>query len=150
MNTISKFFIAISMVFAGISSASAQSDYMLDYGPGSISWSWQMQQRDNAIRMQNAMMQQQVLNYYRQQAAAASQWMQTNPYQPMPGVTTYDGVYVTPGTVNDYHKENVTCEHCDGGYNYRSVYSSGQTRQFKSRCSWCHGKGYVTKTVKNQ
>ncbi len=138
------------MAVAGISSASAQSDYLLDYGPGSPSWCWQMQQQINAMDMQTAMMQQQVLNYYQQQAAAATQWMQTNPFQPMPGVMTYDGVYVTPETVNDYHKEEVSCDHCDGGYNYRTVYmGGGESRQIKSRCSWCHGTGHVTKTVKN-
>lgn len=137
MKAISKIFIVLSMLFTGLSSASAQSDYLLDYGPGSISWCWQMQQ--------------QVLNYYQQQAAAATQWMQTTPCTPMPGVMTYDGVYVTPETVSDYHKENVTCEHCDGGYNYRSLYmGNGKTRQVKRRCSWCHGKGYVTKTVRNE
>ncbi len=138
------------MAVAGISSASAQSDYLLDYGPGSPSWCRQMQQRENAMRMQTEMMRQQVLNYYQQQAAAATQWMQTNPFQPMPGVMTYDGVYVTPETVNNYHKEQVECEHCDGGYNYRTVYmGSGESRQVKSRCNWCHGNGYVTRTVKN-
>lgn len=25
----------------------------------------------------------------------------------------------------------------------------GETRQTKSRCTWCHGNGYVTKTVRN-
>ena len=105
MKTISKFFIALSMVLTGISSVSAQSDYLLNYGPGSPSWCWQMQQGINAMSMQNAMMQQQILNYYQQQAVAATQWMQTNPCTPMPGVVTYDGVYVTPETVNSYHKE---------------------------------------------
>lgn len=101
--------------------------------------------------MQNAMMQQQLLNFYRQQAGTATGWMQTSPCTPMPGGVTYDGIYVTPENVNNYHKENVICEHCDGGYNYRSVYmGNGVTRRVKSRCSWCHGNGYVTKTVKNQ
>lgn len=150
MKTTTKLVIALSMFFTGFSSASAQNDYLLDYGPGSASWCWQMQLRENAISAQNAMMRQQVLNFYQQQAATATQWMQTNPCTPMPGTITYDGVYVTPETVNDYHKENVNCEHCNGGYNYRSVYmGSGQTQQVKSRCNWCHGKGYVTKTVKN-
>lgn len=136
------------MIIAGLTSANAQ--YYLDYGPGSIAWDMQMQQRENAIRMQNAMMQAQILNYYQQQAAAATQWMQTNPFQPMPGVVTYDGVYVTPETVNDYHKEEVSCDHCDGGYNYRTVYmGGGEYRQVKSRCRWCHGTGHVTKTVRN-
>lgn len=151
MKATAKLVIALSMFITSLSSASAQSDYLLDYGPGSASWCWQMQQRENAISAQNAMMRQQVLNYYRQQAAAATQWMQTNPCTPMPGALTYDGVYVTPKTVNNYHKENVTCEHCDGGYNYRSVYmGNGQSRQVKSRCNWCRGKGYVTKTVKDE
>lgn len=147
----SKLLVALLMVIVSASSASAQSDYMLDYGPGSISWTWQQQQGLNAMSMQNAMMQQQIANYYRQQAAAANQWMQTNPFTPMPGVVTYDGIYVTPETANQYHKEDVTCEHCNDGFNYRSVYlGNGQTRRVKSRCTWCHGKGYVTKTVKNR
>lgn len=64
MKAISKIFIVLSMLFTGLLSTSAQSDYLLDYGPGSISWCWQMQQQENAMRMQTAMMQQQVLNYY--------------------------------------------------------------------------------------
>lgn len=102
------------------------------------------------MNMQNTMLQIQIMNYRQQQVAAATQWMQTNPFTPMPGVLTHDGVYVTPETVNNYHKENVTCEHCNGGYNYRNVYvGGGETRRVKSRCSWCHGKGYITKTVRN-
>ena len=139
------------MVFVGSVSASAQGDYLLNYGPGSPSWCWQKQQEINAMAMQNLMMQQQIVNYYQQQAAAANQWMSSTPYTSMPGVMTYDGVYVTPKTVNNYHKEKVTCEHCNGGYKYRSVYmGNGKTRQVKSRCNWCHGKGYVTKTVRNE
>lgn len=149
MKSLKKIFLTLSLVIASLTSANAQ--YYLDYGPGSIAWDMQMQQRENAIRMQNAMMQAQILNYYQQQAAAANQWMQTTPFQPMPGVMTYDGVYVTPETVNDYHKEQVKCEHCDGGYNYRTIYmGGGETRQTKSRCNWCHGNGYVTRTVKNE
>ena len=108
-----------------------------------------MQQRENVIIMQNNAMQQEVLNFYRQQAAAANQWMMTTPYEPMPGVLTYDGVYLTPETVNDYHKEQVECEHCDGGYNYSSYYMGGETREVRSVCSWCYGTGYVTRTVPN-
>ena len=150
MRTITKLFAAFSIAVAGTLTASAQGDYLLNYGPGSPSWCWQMQQGINAMRMQNAMMQQQILNYYQQQAAATTQWMQTTPCTPMPGVLTYDGVYVTPETVNNYHKENVSCEHCNGGYNYRNVYiGGGKTRQVKSRCNWRHGKRYITKTVRN-
>ena len=126
----------------GFASANAQS-YLLDYGPGSIPWCIQMDQRINAMRTQNAVMQAQVLAYYQQQAAAATQHLMTNPFQPMPGIVTYDGVYITPDTVNDFHKEDVDCEHCDGGYNYRLVWMGSENRQVKSRCSYCHGKGYV-------
>lgn len=125
------------------------SDYMLDYGPGSVAWCAQMMQQENAIRMQNAMMQSQILNYYQQQAAAATQHLMNYPLQPMPGVLTYDGVYITPETVNDYTKEDVDCEHCSGGHNYRDIYvGGGESRRVRSTCSFCHGKGYVTKTVR--
>ena len=141
----------LSVMIAVAPSVCHAQDYMLNYGPGSPAWCWQQQQEINAMAAQTMMMRQQVLNYYSQQAAAATQWLQTNPCAPMPGVVTYDGVYVTPETVNNYHKENVACEHCNGGYNYRSVYvGGGQSRQQKTRCGWCHGKGYVTKTVSNE
>lgn len=149
----SSFLKLVCLVTAFVSSASKGSAqyFVPDYSLGGIMWCAQMDQRINAMQMQNAMMRQQVLNYYRQQAAAATQHMMNNPCSPISGVMTYDGVYVTPETVNEYHKENVTCEHCDGGYNYRNVYmGGGETRQVKSRCSWCHGKGYVTKTVRNE
>ena len=145
-----KFMMVVAMVTVGLCSVKAQGNYLLDYGPGSISWCWQMQQRENVISAQNAMMQAQILNFYRQQAAAATQHMMTNPFQPMQGIVTYDGVYLTPETVNSYHKEEVECEHCDGGYIYRTVYmGGGETRQVKRRCSFCRGKGTVTRTVKN-
>lgn len=144
-----KFFVLFVVSFCSIATAMSQ-NYLLDYGPGSIAWSYQMQQRENAISMQNAMMQAQILNYYRQQAAAAAHQLMNNPLQQMQGVVTYDGVYVTPQTVNDYHKETVDCEHCDDGYNYRTIYmGGGESRRIKSRCSFCYGKGTVTKTVRN-
>lgn len=149
MKTIQKFAIAIAMLFLGLSSAHAQSDYLLNYGPGSISWCMQMQQQTDALRMMNAMMAQQAVNYYWQQAAAATQWMQTTPCVPMPGVVNYDGTYSTPDTVNDYHNETVPCEHCNGGYNYRTLYTVSGNRTVKTICSWCHGNGYVTKRVRN-
>lgn len=150
MKNMKKFFLTLSLVIAGLTSANAQCDYLLNYGPGGLAWTWQMQQQLNAGNAYLAAMQQQTVNYYQQQAAAATQWLQTNPCQPMPGVMTYDGVYVTPETVNNYHKEQVECEHCDGGYNYRTIYLGGdRTRQSKTKCNWCHGNGYVTKTVKN-
>ena len=132
----------------GITFVSAQ-NYFLDYGPGSIAWGAQMMQRENVIRTQNSMMQMQVLNYYQQQAAAATYHLMNNPYQPMQGVYTYDGVYLTPETVNNYTKEKVACEHCSDGYNYRTIYmGDGETRKVRSRCDYCHGNGYLIKTVK--
>ena len=109
-------FIIVTAILSivGMTSAKAQ-NYLLDYGPGSIPWCMQMQQRINAISMQNAMMRAQTMAFYQQQAAAATQHLMNNPFQPMPGIVTYDGVYITPDTVNDYHKEQVDCEHCDGG-----------------------------------
>lgn len=133
----------------GTSRIAAQ-DYLLDYGPGSVYWCAQQQQIINSMQMQNAMMASQISAYYRQQAAAATYHLMTNPFQPMPGIVTYDGAYITPDTVNEYHKEEVPCEHCNGGHNYRTVWYGGdKIRQVKSTCSFCHGKGYVTKTVRN-
>lgn len=144
-----KILVLLTISFASISYAMSQ-NYLLDYGPGSIPWTYQMQQEINAMSMQNAMMQAQILNYYNQQAAAATNNLINNPLQPMPGVMTYDGVYITPQTVNDYHKETVDCEHCDDGYNYRTTYmGNGKYKQIKSRCIYCHGKGTITKTIRN-
>ena len=142
--------IIVTAIFSvvGMSSAKAQ-NYLLDYGPGSIPWCMQMQQRINAISMQNAMMRAQTLAYYQQQAAAATQHLMNNPFQPMSGIVTYDGVYITPDTVNDYHKEQVDCEHCDGGYNTRTYLVGGECKEIRSKCTYCHGNGYVTKTVRN-
>lgn len=150
MKTMIHSFMVIAICFIGFTSVNAQ-NYLLDYGPGSIAWSYQMMQQENAIRAQNAMMQARILNYYQQQAAASTYHMMNNPYQPMQGVMTYDGVYVNPQTTNNYHKEQVDCEHCDGGYNYRTIYmGGGESRQVKSRCNFCHGRGTVTRTVKNE
>ena len=132
----------------GATSAHAQ-DYLLDYGPGSIPWCMQMQQRINTISMQNAMMRAQTMAFYQQQAAAATQHLMNNPFQPMPGIVTDDGVDITPDTVNDYHKEQVDCEHCDGGYNTRASLIGGECKEIRQRCTYCHGKGYVTRTVRN-
>lgn len=148
MKAISKLFITLSISVAALASASAQSDYLLNYGPGSPSWCWQMQQDINAISMQNAIMQQQIVNYYQQQAAAATWHMQNTPFVPMQGVQTYNGPYINNG--ESYHTETMTCDHCDGGYNYREVYmGGGQSRTVKSRCNWCHGTGTINKKVKD-
>lgn len=149
MKKIQFIIIAVVMTLLGLTSAKAQS-YILDYGPGSIPWCMQMDQQINAMRAQNAAMQAQILSFYQQQAAAATQHMMNNPFQPMSGIVTYDGVYITPDTVNDYHKEQVDCEHCDGGYDTRTYLIGGECREIRHRCSYCHGKGYVTRTVRNE
>ena len=143
-------FIIVTAILSivGMTSAKAQ-NYLLDYGPGSIPWCMQMQQRINAISMQNAMMRAQTMAFYQQQAAAATQHLMNNPFQPMPGIVTYDGVYITPDTVNDYHKEQVDCEHCDGGSNTRAYLIGGECKEIRQRCTYCHGNGYVTRTVRN-
>ena len=139
---------AVVVVSGLVSANEAKAQYYLDYGPGSPAWCYQMQQRENAIRMQNAMMQQQIVNYYQQQAAAATWQLQNQPFVPMQGVQTYNGPYINNG--ESYHTETVTCDHCDGGYNYREVYmGSGQSRTVKSRCNWCHGTGTINKKVKD-
>lgn len=102
--------------------------------------------------MMNMQMQMNINSFYQNQLNAVTQHMLTNPTQPLQGgIVTYDGVYVTPETVNSYHKEQVDCEHCDGGYNYRRM-AQGGGRQItlKIRCSFCHGKGCITRTVKNE
>lgn len=135
-------------VTAIVSSNEVKAQYYLDYGPGSPAWCYQMQQSENAIRMQNAMMQQQILNYYQQQASAATWHMQNTPFVPMQGVQTYNGPYINNG--ESYHTEEVTCDHCDGGYNYKQTYmGGGESRTVKSRCSWCHGSGTIKKKVKD-
>ena len=143
-------FIIVTAILSivGMTSAKAQ-NYLLDYGPGSIPWCMQMDQQINAMRAQNAMMRAQTMAFYQQQAAAATQHLMNNPFQPMPGIVTYDGVYITPDTVNDYHKEQVDCEHCDGGYNIRAYLIGGECKEIRQRCTYCHGKGYVTRTVRN-
>lgn len=88
---------AVVAVAVLVSSNEVKAQSILDYSPGSPAWSAQMQQRENAIRMQNAMMQQQILNYYQQQAAAATWHMQNTPFVPMQGVQTYNGPYINNG-----------------------------------------------------
>jgi len=134
-------------LFLSATYASGQ-DWLQNYGPGSPSWCWQQQQQINAMRWQNMMMQHQLVENARNQAAAVQQQMMSNPFQPVQGIVTHDGTYITPQTVNQYTTETVACEHCSGGYNYKTLYvGSGNTRTVKQRCTWCHGKGSVTKRV---
>ena len=131
-----------------VGSYSVKAQDWLDIGPGSISWCIQQQQEINAMNAYNAQLQANILRYYRQQAAAASYHMANTPFIPMSGALTYDGCYITPQNVNSYHKERVACSHCNGGYNYKSVYvGNGEYSQYKSTCSFCHGTGTVTTTV---
>lgn len=140
----------VLMLIVGIHTMQAQ-DYLLNYGPGSPSWCWQQQQQINAMSMQNMMMQQQIVNYYRNQANAVQQQMMMNPTQPISGIVTYDGVYITPENVGNYHTEQVDCEHCQNGYIYRQVYVGyGQSRTEKRRCTYCHGTGSVLRHVPNE
>lgn len=145
-----KFFGKVVLVvvwFLSATSVNAQ-DWLLSYGPGSPAWCWQQQQEINAMRMQNMIMQQQLVQFYRNQAAAVQQQIMSNPFQPVQGIVTRDGNYITPQTVNQYTTTKVDCEHCDGGFNYKTIYvGSGNTRTVKERCSWCHGNGTVTKRV---
>lgn len=91
---------------------------------------------------QSMMMQHQLVNYYRNQAAAIQQQMMNNPFQPVQGIYTTDGTYITPQNVNNNHTERTTCEHCDGGFTYKKMYmGNGQVRTVKRRCSYCHGNG---------
>ena len=139
---------AVAAVITLVSSADVKAQYWVDYSPGSLAWDYQMQQRENAIRMQNAMMQQQILNYYHQQAAAAEWHMQNMPFVPMQGVQTYNGPYLNAG--ESYHIETDDSEHCDGGYNNKETYmGGGHTLTIRSRCSWCHGTGTLNKKVKD-
>lgn len=148
MKTISKFLMVIVMMIAGVNSASAQSDYLLNFGPGSSSWCWQQQQQINAMSMQNTLMRAQIMNYYRQQAVNATQQLLNNPFQPMQGIVTYDGTYVTPENVNTYSKEKIDCDNCNGrGYNYRTIYTGRENKVIKIRCSFCHGSGKVVRMV---
>ena len=55
---------AVVAVMVLVSTSEVKAQYYLDSGPGSIAWAAQMQQRENIIRMHNAMRQQQILNYY--------------------------------------------------------------------------------------
>lgn len=71
--------VTVVTVMSLVSANETKAQYYLDYGPGSPAWCYQMQQSENAIRMQNAMMQQQILNYYQQQASGATWHMQTRP-----------------------------------------------------------------------
>lgn len=139
--------ILIVALFMSAISANAQ-DWLLTYGPGSPAWCWQQQQQINAMQTQNMIMQQQLVQYYRNQAAAIQQQIMSNPFQPVQGIVTHDGNYITPQNVNQYTTTEVDCEHCNGGYNYKTLYvGSGNTRTVKQRCSWCHGNGTVTKRV---
>ena len=118
--------------------------------PGSPAWCMQQQQIINAQRMQIMMMQQQNLNFYRKQAQDVANWIMANPGSPYPGsIITRDGAILNTQNISDYEQVKVGCEHCTGGYNYKQIYiGNGKVTTRKSRCSYCHGTGTVTKYVK--
>ena len=138
----------IALVASVVGSNTTKAQDWLDIGPGSISWCIQQQQQLNAMDAYNNMLQSQILQYYNQQAAAATYHLMNTPFVPMSGALTYDGYYITPQNVNSYHKERVACSHCNGGYNYKPLYvGNGEYSEYKSVCSFCHGTGMVTKTL---
>ena len=116
---------------------------------GSPAWCWQQQQINNAIDNQIMMMRMQQLNYYRQQTQDIENWIRTNPTVPYPGsIVTQDGTILNNENINDYERVQVNCEHCDGGFNYKKIYiGNGQTITRKSRCTYCHGTGTVSRHV---
>lgn len=140
-------------VMSLISIASVQSqDWLSTYGPGSPAWCWQFQQQNNMIDMMNMQMQTNISSFYQNQYNAVTNHIMNHPTEPLPGgILTYEGVYITPETVDSHQREQVDCDHCDGGFNYRKM-SQGGGRQttVKIRCSFCRGKGYVIRTVKSQ
>lgn len=120
------------------------------YEPGTPAWCWQQQQQINAIDYQQMIMRQQILNFYRQQAQDVTNWIMTNPTTPYPGsIITRDGTILNSENINDYERTKVSCENCNGGFNYKRIYAgNGQYITRKSRCSYCHGTGVVSKHVK--
>ena len=111
--------------------------------PGSPAWCAQQQQMINAMSMQNAMMQQQILNYYRQQAQNVTNWINNNPFNPYPGqVITRDGFTVTYDQVSS-QRASGQCSNCNGaGYlNERYYMGNNQVKTIRRRCGSCHGRG---------
>lgn len=150
MNTLRKISVIV-ITIVSINTAKAQ-DWMSTYGPGSPAWCWQMQQQNNMIDMMNMQMQMNIHNFYHNQFNMVNQHMMNNPTAPLPGgILTYDGVYVTPESVDSYHREQVDCEKCEGGYNNRRIaHGGGRYSTISVRCSFCRGKGYVVRTVKKK
>lgn len=102
--------------------------------------------------MMNMQMQNNITQFYQNQFNSINNHIMNNPNQPYQGgVLTYDGVFITPETVSSYHKEQVDCDHCDGGFNNRRMaHGGGRYSTVKVRCGFCHGKGYVIRTVKDE
>ena len=119
---------------------------------GSPEWCWQQQQLINAQNAYLMQMRLQELNYYRQQAQAIQNWMQTNPCTPYPGnVITRDGVILNTENINEYEIRSVSCEHCNGGFNSKQVYlGNGRYSTQRVRCNFCHGSGSVKRHVRKE
>lgn len=143
--------IIVSSVLALASSEAKAQDYLLDYGPGSISWTMQQQQIINQMQNQTMMMRMQLMQYYQNQAYMAQQQLMSNPTQPMQGIITQDGTYLDPNNVNNYTKERVQCDQCGGsGRIYKSVYmGNGHVARTSHPCGYCDG-GYVYRYVSNE
>ena len=111
--------------------------------PGSLAWCWQQQQQINFTRIQNAIMQQQVLNFYRQQAQNVTNWINSHPFDPYPGqVLTKDGFIVNYELISS-QREKGQCSNCNGeGFLKENYYmGNNHVKTNKRRCGMCHGTG---------
>ena len=116
---------------------------------GSPAWCWQQQQLINAQNAYIMQMRMQNMNTLQQQVRNIESQIIANPIKPVEGVfVRNDGTIFSYDTMNQYEKREVDCEHCNGGYNTKTLYlGNGNVRTIKDRCNYCHGKGTVTKQV---
>lgn len=147
-----KMIIVAIMVFICSSKLNAQyydpyvSNQMIDYyygGPGSVSWQLQQQQILNQNQMYINAMQQQQLQYYRQQADNLTNWITNHPFDAYPGaVYTRDGFKITYELVSSYHADG-ECYNCNGkGYLQEKYYAGNRhIKTYRRRCGVCRGKG---------
>lgn len=130
--------IVFCSLILGVTVAKAQ--YLLDFGPGSPAWCMQQQQQMWMMNMQMAAVQQ-------QQAEAVANFVK-NQMNNMPGLQMPSNGYYMAAVDNGggYQSSTEPCINCDGGYNTRKVYmGNGHVSEVKSRCSICHGKGYISR-----
>ena len=133
------------VLFATTFSAKAQfgGGWGAPWEPGSPAWCLQQQQQINAMAMQNMIMQQQNLNFYRQQADNVTNWIINNPTTPYPGlVINRDGIIVKYETAAP-KRSKTQCDNCNGqGFLYEKYYAgNNKIKTLKRRCGICHGTG---------